>query len=88
MFYVLSQLLTTLQTLPQVRGADVPAGVRAAAGGAARGQALLPAVHQHAAPGAGGPPHEGGKEQLPAAAQGRVERGEDRAQEPAAFNKF
>ena len=57
-------------------------------GGAARRQALLPPVHQHAAAGAGGPPHEGGQEQFPAASQGRVERGEDRAQEPAAAHQF
>ena len=63
-------------------------GIRAAAGGATRRQALLPAVHQHAAAGARGPPHEGGQEQLPAAAQGRVERGEDRAQESAAAHQF
>ena len=42
-----------------MRSPHVPERVRPAAGGGPRGQALLPPVHQHPAPGQGGPPHEG-----------------------------
>ena len=60
----------------QMRGADVPEGVCPEAGGAARGQALLPPLDQHPAPGQGRSPHEGRQEQLQAPAQSGVLCGE------------
>ena len=54
----------------QVCGADVPAGVRPAVGGPARGQAVLPTEYKHPATGSGGPPHESRQEQLSASTQG------------------
>ena len=49
----------SLPTPHQMCRADVPTGVCTAAGGEAGGQALLPALGQHAAASQGGSPDEG-----------------------------
>lgn len=76
-------MFPTLTLWFQVRGPDVPEGVRGPPDRTARLQALLPAVRLGAAAGQRGAPDEGEAHRVPAPAQGRFGRGPDRAAEPA-----
>ena len=66
--------------VPPLRGADVPAGVRATTGRRPRGQGLLPTIGQCATAGPGAAPDQSESQQLQAAAPRRLERRAHRAE--------